>query len=413
MKKTDFNVAKHGFNFINSFNNYRYIGPLHLNFGGRCGGMVYTALDYFLAGIRIPQQNSLPVEGSVLGTYISARQEKSTLNSLDKWIELNFNPFGWRTRDFFNWGLQGFNGGRLEELRNEIDKNRPVPLGLFNPSNLIVHHQVLAIGYDLGKYKGDLKKYKSDFRIIVYDPNYPNVEKVLRADAKQLRYYYEDFKAGRDTKWLTYFVDLKYKPKSPETLKKRDSCPKNVIDVSYQNLSGRNIKNKDFRCSVCIGTNFKGATILQTDFTKSHMDRANFYGANLRHSNFNEADMDKTTFYGADLKNTVFIEAKVTHSNFIGADLKLSKLCEANLYNADFKGADLHRSDLSKTNCYSANFYGASLHTSKCEKADFRKANFYGADLRNANLRNADFRGANMHGANLAGADTTGAQGLP
>lgn len=99
MPRTDFRVEQHGFKFANNFENNRFVGPVHLQFGGRCGGMVYSALDYYFNRKPIPQQTNLPIEGSTLSTYISARQERSTLNSLDKWVELTVNPFGWRTSE--------------------------------------------------------------------------------------------------------------------------------------------------------------------------------------------------------------------------------------------------------------------------------------------------------------------------
>lgn len=76
--------------------------------------------------------------------YIYNRQVTSITENLDKWAELGFNPFGWRTNEFFNWGLQGFNGGRPQELREQIEAGRPVPLGLFKAGNGGVgpHHQV-------------------------------------------------------------------------------------------------------------------------------------------------------------------------------------------------------------------------------------------------------------------------------
>lgn len=215
-KRTTFDPAKHGFQYTNDFQTQIDIaglnGPV---FGGLCGGMVYTALDYFLAKKTIPKQTFRPATGTDLYNYIYDRQSTSTFSNLDKWTELFVNPFGWRTDEFFNWGLQGKQpGDRMNELKSEIDKGRPVPLGLFQDGNggTGPHHQVLAIGYDYGRYKGDLGQYISEFKIFIYDPNHKNQTLTLVADPANKRFYYKE-KPGY--KWLTYFVDKKYALKQP------------------------------------------------------------------------------------------------------------------------------------------------------------------------------------------------------
>lgn len=209
-RMTRFNPSVHGFRFRNDFiTNFAGI-----NFSGLCGGMAYSALDYFNNGISIPTQTSTPAEGTPLRQYIYNRQQNSTFDNLDKWGELTINPFGQRTAEFFNWGLQGSGGGRLQELRGEIDAGRPVPLGLYKGGNsgFVTHHQVLAIGYDLGRYTGDLGQNKADLKIFVYDSNFPGQTKVLRPNLSNLTYYYE---SDPTCSWLTYFVDRKYRLASP------------------------------------------------------------------------------------------------------------------------------------------------------------------------------------------------------
>ena len=145
MPHTSFSVQQHGFQFSNSFDNYRFFGPIEINLSGRCGGMAYSALDYYYTPMPIPTQSTLPTEGSVLSTYISSRQERATLNQIDKWVELSFNPGGARNSEFFHWGLQESGGGQLELLTREIDAGRPAVLGLFNADDHITHHQVVAV----------------------------------------------------------------------------------------------------------------------------------------------------------------------------------------------------------------------------------------------------------------------------
>lgn len=105
---THFDATLHGFKFVNMFTTE----PVQdVRFGGLCGGMAYAALDYFYSGTPIPQQDTRPATGSALFNYIYNRQVTSITENLDKWAELGFNPFGWRTKEFFNWGLQASTAG--------------------------------------------------------------------------------------------------------------------------------------------------------------------------------------------------------------------------------------------------------------------------------------------------------------
>jgi hypothetical protein len=200
---TRFNPSVNGFRFINTFKTVT--GVFDITTGGLCGGMVYTVLDYFYSGVPLPQQNYTPVNGTTLQSYIYGRHVTSLQRVMPKWIELHANPFGARNSEFFNWGLQGTGGGRLQELRTEIDAGRPVPLGLksldANPGN---DHVVLAVGYDMGRYRGDLGDYKEDLKIFLYDPNTGAATATLYPVPAEQKYCinYSDHIAC----WRAYFV---------------------------------------------------------------------------------------------------------------------------------------------------------------------------------------------------------------
>lgn len=213
-RSTAFKPEVHGLKFVNSFT-AEIINDIRMS--GFCGGMVYAELDYFKANKPVPAQNYMPATGTPLYEYIWGRQRSSVLDNADKWGELFFNPFGSRNTEFFNWGLQGFGGGRLEELKKEIDKGNPVPLGLFKPGNggAGPHHQVLAIGYNGGRYKGDLGNFKEDLEIMVCDPNFPGVTKILKANPPKQIYYYKDEPNNVNCQWHTYFVNKKYNFSTP------------------------------------------------------------------------------------------------------------------------------------------------------------------------------------------------------
>ena len=216
-RMTAFNPAVNGLKFVNTFD----VEPINnIRMSGFCGGMTYTALDYFKAHRPAPAQTFRPANGTPLYDYMWGRQRSSVLDNIDKWGELFINPFGWRTDEFFNWGLQVSGGGRLQELKAEIDRGNPVPLGLFKPGNggTGPHHQVLAIGYDGGRYKGDLGANIGDLKIMVCDPNYPNVTKILKADPAKHIYYYEDDPGNTNCQWQTYFVNKNYHFSNPPTV---------------------------------------------------------------------------------------------------------------------------------------------------------------------------------------------------
>jgi hypothetical protein len=227
---TRFDPTVHGFKFANNFTVQTQLagfnGP---TFGGVCGGMVYSALDYFNVGRTIPQQNYMPAEGMPLQSYIWQRQQQSALPNADKWIEYGFNPFGSRNREFFTWGIQ-FGSGRLGELMSKIDRGEPVPLGLQAcggdcgcPGGCPGSHQVLAIGYQLGRYNGDQTNNIEDVSIFIYDPNYPNETLTLKPNVAGAMYLYSEKNAVR---WRAYFTDMRYGRSTPPNI---SNTPNEVI----------------------------------------------------------------------------------------------------------------------------------------------------------------------------------------
>jgi hypothetical protein len=209
-----FDPAKNGFNFVNDFKN-DFISALSITTGGLCGGMSYTALDYYFAHVAVPRQDFRPANGTPLQSYLYNRQVESIKSNLDKWTELGFNPGGARDSEFFNWGLQASNGGRLQELRSFLDNGTPVPLGLQGEGKTGTH-QVVAIGYDMGRYKGDLGEFETDLKIFIYDPNHPNQTMTLVPDPANHIYHYQS--GGSGETWRTYFVDKNYHAQRPPAI---------------------------------------------------------------------------------------------------------------------------------------------------------------------------------------------------
>ena len=191
---TDFLPSRNGWPFDNSFEAippFKLFGELRYGDASRglCGGMVYAALDYFLAGLDIPQiadqdvsvRYKSPLHGPIFD-YLSRR----LFNSFDipagvwNYIEL-MNPSFPDFQTIKSRLLMAPNSRAWRMVRQEwpiikakLDTGQPCPLGLIRIksnelSRLVENHQVLAYGYDL---KDD------DLTLFIYDPNFHNNDNV-------------------------------------------------------------------------------------------------------------------------------------------------------------------------------------------------------------------------------------------
>jgi uncharacterized protein YjbI with pentapeptide repeats len=438
---TPFNPVQHGFHFANAFTNTQFwAGGVEVSMAGRCAGMIWSALDYYYNNVPIPPINTLPNEGSTLSTYIALRQERSTHANIDDFAEVILNPFGWRTTEIFNWGLQGTGNGKMQRVKSSLDAGKPVPLMLYNQTNLFAHHSVLAIGYSMERYLGDLGNFKEDFKLYVYDPNFPEEIKVLIPDLSNTsnpRYFYpnEGGISPGHGEWLTYFPTDGYVAQSPLNTSGITNCPEVIKQITGKSYRGTTHNSESFKCAVANHADFYGATFRQVDFENAQLDSTEFYGANLRNTNFTGASLTGSNFEGADLKDTRFTFATASNANFRGADMKLAQLIGGSFLNCKFYGADLHRTNLTGANFAGTDFSTTSLTNSICENvnfsnttltspnfqhanlrgAAFRNARLYNVDFRNADLTNADFTGAFFWGApsKFDGAKLEGVIGLP
>lgn len=208
MPNTSFAPCLHGFDFVNTFTNH--VGPITTR--GLCGGMAYGALDYFCAGQSTPV-TGLPAEGTALRGFIFARQLDSLVSQGPGYVSRLGSVWN-DDRARFRWGVEDEH--ELGRLRRAIDARRPAPLALINVgADLLAHHQVLAIGYDIGSREEDI-------RIRVYDPNHPNVVTTIVPEPANNCYRAEDSE-GRDPgeRWRTYFVDEGYRSATPPTVESR------------------------------------------------------------------------------------------------------------------------------------------------------------------------------------------------
>jgi hypothetical protein len=208
-----FNPHQHGFKFNNQFTN-DFIPALDVRTSGLCGGMSYSALDYYFSHMPIPKQPFRPANGTTLHSYLYDRQVTSITSNLDKWAEIGFNPGGIRNTEFFNWGISAKKGERIDELKQFLDNATPCVLGLQGDGST-GNHQVIAFGYTMGRYLGDLGAHVEDFKIYICDPNYPIRMRTLIADKSRQLYHYQE--GGPET-WRTYFVDKNYHVHPPPVI---------------------------------------------------------------------------------------------------------------------------------------------------------------------------------------------------
>lgn len=169
MPRLDFVPSRDGFHFANHFANH--IGPFTSY--GRCGGMTYAALDYYLNRRPVPTHAEgdfgdqlAPHDGSRLADYILRRQVASLANAGAAKF-LTWQGFWTSARD----RVERTSRHEFPDLRHRIDAGHLTPLGLVSAGGLTDSHQVLAYGYEVIDGAGVA---------VIYDNNRPDVECVLR-----------------------------------------------------------------------------------------------------------------------------------------------------------------------------------------------------------------------------------------
>ena len=177
-----FTPLRHGFSFQNEFSGipflyrrfpkrYELIHRLFFsrNLYGLCGGMCFTALDYFHAKESLPRLSSPPALGHILHTHLFRRQNET------------YGRFGQTLARFVQWSFQSDASLQAQTYREfvgiqqSLDRNQPVVLGLvyvhISKSIAIwMNHQVIAYRYETATGGGT---------VYLYDPNYPGQEDIV------------------------------------------------------------------------------------------------------------------------------------------------------------------------------------------------------------------------------------------
>jgi hypothetical protein len=198
---TAFDPGRHGFAFRNEFAVPFVVDtPLgRVDLGrheyGLCGGMVWLAMDAFLADAASPtgspEPEDTPQAGPVFEAIFARQVDSIAADSGHQMREMaglqvdtDANVRARSVRDFD------------QMIRTRIDGGQPVPLGMVNarganPLDLSLNHQVLAVGYfrrDRGAGARVLK---------VYDPNFPASGADVAGDEAQ-------DETGSDADGITY-----------------------------------------------------------------------------------------------------------------------------------------------------------------------------------------------------------------
>jgi hypothetical protein len=148
---------------------------------GLCGGMAFSARDYYEAGRQPPSDMAPPAEGTPLFEYLVGRLLASFNLPLGvlRYIEL-MNPLlpDTDTTESRLFPISSRSQVMLSHewplVKQELDAGHPAALGLIkvkssDVNNVGQNHQVLAYGYDLDE---------SQLVLHIYDPNYPDNDAV-------------------------------------------------------------------------------------------------------------------------------------------------------------------------------------------------------------------------------------------
>lgn len=178
MPNIPFKIEENGWKFSNSsFPNFLYKLPIfpYLRLGkahrGLCGGMVFSALDYFYAQKAIPKIEILEVNDQnsyfkfIVKRLFHSFQPKAVL-----WYYILQLPC---ISDTFR---QKHSSKQLQKALLNLSNNKPFPITIilvksYNPDKLGQQHQVLLTQI--------LKQNDLEIHIQVYDPNYPQKASTL------------------------------------------------------------------------------------------------------------------------------------------------------------------------------------------------------------------------------------------
>lgn len=199
---TGFRPSKHGFTFTNSWRD-TLLGVVKSR--GRCGGMVFAALDAFLAREPLLAGGSsagVPAHDSAIARRIWRRQVESVTvglgSNLVRFAALTYLPSGGP------YGIALTTRRELLPLFDALRAGVPVPLGLVSSiglRTLVRNHQVLAYAAEFGD---------ESVHVWVYDPNYPGRDDIVIEVPLKVGPVIERV-GKRASRWRGFFAE-RYRP---------------------------------------------------------------------------------------------------------------------------------------------------------------------------------------------------------
>ena len=416
-----FNVQEDGFQFVNAFENSVYTGVFgwSIRTYGRCGGMSYAALDYFLSKQhQISKTNEMPPDGDVLADFILKRQLHTFSSVGDEFIAATLLPGG--ADIYYGRCLPPVGESYKYYLQQIKSLNKPCNIGCAPIASGIQDigngHQVLGIGVT-----EDIDPEK--VLIHVYDSNYPNQEKVLKLNKRKGIWELRNYNSGKigsiRREFKAWFPDPGYQFVEPDIYEKHSP----YIDMSYQdlrrwkaplkedlqnfilykaNLSGNNIDSCDLDQVNASYASFSGISAKSCTFRNTDLIQANFIGANLRNSTFDGADMQESKMNNTELSDAHFEGTDLSKAHFIGAKMNNTCLKSSVIEDGLFFNLSAVNTDFNGANLEDTNFHAAALNGVSLKGATLTNAQFLNASLRDCKFSNAKLRGANFSNIPLA-----------
>lgn len=203
MPVTQFQPSRHGFHFSNNDLNLPQKGGTVL-----CGGMAYSAIDYFLNGMTIPHDIEAPANGTPLNDYIFQRQVAAHISTANKFAAI-FVPIPLLSPLLS--GVSTFPDVEFNKLVGKLGTGKPCAICLANPG--FSGHHLVAMGCN----------DKPPITITAYDPNAPGKTAIIQEfkNATGSRTFRNS--ADKTLKqWENFFVDTGFQPERPTVLAGQD-----------------------------------------------------------------------------------------------------------------------------------------------------------------------------------------------